>query len=89
MTKALRNFVTPLFFLKIYTTFVVSQLRCYIFDESVLAFILGLKPRKFQLPQEEQHTRRLVLDNTVMGHLLCHHYANTGVGYCLFVVNAS
>ena len=52
------------------------------FDESVLAFILELKPRKFHYHKE---SNTLVTVYWCKWHFRCPIPANTGVGYCLFV----
>ena len=61
-----------------------KELQTY-FDESVLAFILELKPRKFHYHKESKTLVTVCLVLWYLGYPM----PNTGVGYCLFVVSAS
>ncbi len=56
----------------------------HIFDESVLAFILELKPRKFQ---DHKESNTLVTPYCLVWGVL-YPVLDTSVGYCLFVVSA-
>ena len=75
---------TALYFLKILYIFVV--LKCvfggHIFDESVLAFVLGWKSGKFQ---KHKDGNTLVTSYCIVWVQFLP-MLDTGVGYCLFVL---